>query len=71
MKKGIAVLLMLMVCSPVLANDKVDELKVEGEKLQEYLVQINQAQQKTQIRLIEINAILKELQREVEVDAET
>jgi len=69
MKKGICILLMLLVCSPVLSNDRVNELKIEGEKLQKQLVQLNQARQNTQIRLIQINAILGELQREVEEDA--
>ncbi len=65
----VAVVLMLLVCSPVLANDRVNELKKEGEMLVKQLEQINQAQQRTQVRLIQIEAILGELQREVEEDA--
>jgi len=64
MKKVIVVLMCLCLTSLVFADntDRIEELKTESTKLQANLQQAQQAVANIQVRLIQIQAILGELQ---------
>jgi len=67
MKKLLLLIAVLCICSTAHA-DRVTELQTEAQGLQARLQQYNQITQNIQVRLIEIQGIVKELQRVPEME---